>query len=98
MKNDEYVYVSFALHRKRDSKLIEWLNSQPNKTGTIRNSLAQIMRRAETNDILEILNIVRDLQSRPIGIISNGNAQQETEQVEEVEPQDISDSLDDLWR
>ena len=56
------------------------------------------MQGAGTNDILEILNIVRDLQLRPITIAPNGDTQQVIKQMEEVEPQYITDALDDLWR
>ncbi len=95
MKNNEYVYVSFALHKERDHRLINWLGKQSNKTDIIRRALAEAMQDNQ-NELSEILEIVRELQSREFTIVSNGSALQTTKQVEETESQDITDSLGNL--
>ncbi len=95
------VTVSFILYKENDQELIDWLDNQPNKSKVIREiltrSLAEITTTQE-EQYARILDILERLQSRPVGIISNGDVPQVTEQVEETEPQDMSDSLDNLWR
>ncbi len=92
MKNNDYFYTSFALHKERDKELIDWLNEQPNKTSSLRNVIAGAMRNNQ-NEHAEMLEILRDLQSKQFVIApTNGSVQK----VEESEPQDISESLGSL--
>lgn len=99
MRN-KYVNISFVLHKEQDQELIDWLNSQPNKSNAIRQVLTEALIRTtatQEEQYARILDILERLQSRPVSIISNGDVPQVTE-VEETEPQDMSDSLDNLWR
>ncbi len=95
------VTISFILYKENDQELIDWLNSQPNKSKAIREILTRSL--AETiitqeEQYTRILDILEELQSREFTVVSNGNSPQVTEQVEETESPDISDSLDNLWR
>ena len=94
MQNDR-TYITFSLHNEQDYMLIGWLKEQSNRSETIRNALAEAMRDSQ-NELSEILEIVRELQSREFTIVSNGSALQTTKQVEETESQDITDSLGNL--
>ena len=94
MQNDR-TYITFSLHNEQDYMLISWLKEQSNRSEIIRKALAKIMRNSQ-NELSEILEIVRELQSREFTIVSNGSALQTTKQVEETESQDITDSLGNL--
>ena len=94
MRSDR-TYITFSLHNEQDYMLIGWLKEQSNRSEIIRKALAKIMRDSQ-NELSEILEIVRELQSREFTIVSNGSALQTTKQVEETESQDITDSLGNL--
>jgi len=96
MRNDR-TYITFSLHNEQDYMLIEWLKEQSNRSETIRKALAEAMRNSQS-ELSEILEIVRELQSREFTIASNGSVSQVTKQVEETELQHRTDALNNLWR
>ncbi len=97
MRNNKTI-ITFSLHSKRDRELIDWLNEQPNRSDAIRKALTEIMT-VQEKQFARILDILEDLQSRPVGTIAiNGDIPQVDEQIEETESQDMTDSLDNLWR
>ncbi len=96
MRNDR-TYITFSLHGEQDCMLIKWLKEQSNRSETIRKALAEAMRNSQS-ELSEILEIVRELQSREFTIVSNGSVPQLTKQVEETELQHRTDALDNLWR
>ncbi len=94
MKRNKTIFT-FSLSSERDKELIDWLNEQPNRSDAIRKALAETMT-AQEKQYSRILDILEELQSRDFAAVSNGSNPQVTEQVEETEPQDMADTLDNL--
>ncbi len=96
--SDESVTISFILYRENDQELIDWLGNQPNKSRAIREILTKALAKTTTvreEQYTRILDILEELQSRQF-TVSNGNSQQVTKEVEETEPQYITDILGSL--